>query len=271
MIVWEKFKLIHIIHTLGGCGGTILSRCIGVLPGVALLSEINPASVKLFEQFDPLYQDRNWLNLLNADDAERFSKMDLTSVESFRELIATFHLGADRTGRHLVLRDYNFVDFVGVPFIPEPPRKLQLYDALPPGVPTRSTALIRHPIDQWRSLCKHKIVSDILTPAVFCDAYAGFLDALRMIPVHQYEDFVAQPEDVLMSMCEDLSLLFDPAFHDRFHSFDYVTGDFTRHRENSISRPPRLRVPACVLDQFRSSASFRQILDATGYSEVPAS
>jgi hypothetical protein len=51
--------MIHIVHTLGGCGGTLLSRCIGVLPGVVLLSEINPASVKLFSQFDPLYQDEN--------------------------------------------------------------------------------------------------------------------------------------------------------------------------------------------------------------------
>ena len=40
--------MIHIIHSLGGCGGTVLSRCIGVLPDVALLSEINPGSVKLF-------------------------------------------------------------------------------------------------------------------------------------------------------------------------------------------------------------------------------
>ena len=82
--------MIRIIHTLGGCGGTLLSRCIGVLPGAALLSEINPSSVKLHKDSDPLYQDRTWLHLLSAAEAEYFSKKDLGIIENFRELIGVF-------------------------------------------------------------------------------------------------------------------------------------------------------------------------------------
>jgi len=93
--------MIHIVHALGGCGGTVLSRCIGVLPGIALLSEINSASVKLFPSFDPLYQDKNWLHLLGPADAERFSQMDLGNVEAFRELVDVFHVRASEAGRHL--------------------------------------------------------------------------------------------------------------------------------------------------------------------------
>ena len=170
-----------------------MSRCIGVMPGVALLSEINPASVKLFSRFDPLYQDRNWIHLLEAADLERLSQLRMEETEAFRDAIATFHLRATESGRHLVLRDYSYIDFIGIPFCPNPPQKLMLYGALPAGIPTRSVALIRHPVDQWSSLRKHDLVGDVLHPAVFCDAYASFLDQLGDIPVHKYEDFVDNP------------------------------------------------------------------------------
>src|SRR5450432_2552455 len=90
---------LRIIHTLGGCGGTLLSRCIGVLPGVALLSEVNPASVKLFPSFDPIYQDTTWLQLLTKEDAERCSRMDLREIESFRDLIQVFYDRATASDR----------------------------------------------------------------------------------------------------------------------------------------------------------------------------
>lgn len=259
--------MIHVVHTLGGCGGTVLSRCLGVLPGVALLSEVNPAAVKLFPSFDPLYQDKNWLHLLGPADTERFSSMDLRNVEAFRELVDVLHVRASETGRHLVLRDYNFVDFVGVPFTKEPPRWLTIYAALPAGVPTRAVALIRHPVDQWSSLCKHEAIRPVLPPWAFCGAYAAFLEELGSIPVYKYEDFVARPEMQLRAICGDLALPFDPSFTERFHTFDCVTGDFTRHHEKSISPPCRNMLPPQKLDEFRSSAAFRRILRTTGYAE----
>lgn len=262
--------MIHVVHTLGGCGGTVLSRCIAVLPGVALLSEINPASVKLFSHFDPLYQDKNWLHLLGPADTERFSQMDLGNVEAFRELVDVFHVRASEAGRHLVLRDYNFVDFVGVPYTTDPPRRLTLYAALPAGVPTRAAAFIRHPVDQWSSLCKYEIVRVVLTPSAFCEAYAAFLEELGSIPVYKYEDFVEHPETQLRAICGSLALPFDPSFTERFHTFDYVTGDFTRHQEESISPPCRRKLSPKELDEFRSSAAFRRILRATGYAEPDA-
>ncbi len=263
--------MIHIIHTLGGCGGTILSRCIGVLPRVALLNEINPASVKLFSQFDPLYQDKNWLHLLGPADAARFSQMDLGNVETFRDLLEVLHIRAMEANRHLVLRDYNFVDFVGVPFTPEPPMRLALYDALPADVPTRAVAFIRHPVGQWSSLCKHELVREVLTPSAFCEAYAAFLEELGSAAAYKYEDFVDRPEMELRAICGDLALPFDPSFAERFHRFDYVTGDFSRHQEQAISHPRARKLSPQILDEFRSSAAFRRILDATGYAEPDAS
>src|SRR6266436_2054528 len=216
--------MIRIIHTMGGCGGTLLSRCVGVLPGIALLSEINPGSVKLFPQFDPLYQDKAWLHLLGTTEADHFSKKDLGVIENFRELVGTFYDRASAAGRHLVLRDYNYVDFVGVPFRADPPRRLTLYTALPPALSTTSVAFVRHPIDQWLSLCKHQQVSNVLTPSVFCEAYAAFLEEFGTERVYKYEDFVQNPNSELRAICNDLALPFEPSFMERFHQFDSVTG-----------------------------------------------
>ena len=126
--------MIRIIHTLGGCGGTLLSRCVGVLPGAALLSEINPGSVKLYPHFDPLYQDRTWLRLLGTTEADHFSKRDLRIIGNFRELVGGLHDRASAAARHLIIRDYNYIDFVGTPFVADPPRRLMLYTGLPPAL-----------------------------------------------------------------------------------------------------------------------------------------
>lgn len=255
---------------MGGCGGTLLSRCIGVLPHVALLSELNPRAVKLFPQFDPLYQDRAWLRLLAANETAYFSQKDLSDCESFRELIQVIHDRANAAGRHLVIRDYNFVDFVGVPFVPDPHRKLMLYSALPHSLATTSVALVRHPIDQWLSLCKHEIVRSVLSPSSFCEAYAAFLRSLDAKRIYRYEDFVQNPDAELRAICRDLALPFDASFIDRFHSFDHVTGDMTRLFEQSILRPKRKVLPGALIDEFRSSPSFEFIVQAIGYSESAA-
>ncbi len=259
--------MIRIIHNLGGCGGTLLSRCLGVLPGVALLSEINPFSVKLFPHFDPLYQDRHWLGLLTPADRDRFAAADIGTPDNFRELVAKFHARAGVAGRRLILRDYNYVDFVGIPYIDNPPRRRILYDALPHGVPTAAIAFLRHPVDQWLSLCKHEHVRAILRPSWFLEAYAAFLRDLGDTLAFRYEDFVARPETELRAICAALRLEFDPHFAGKFPGFDHVTGDFTRHHEREISLPARKPVPPDAAAEFRASAAFRYVIERAGYPD----
>jgi hypothetical protein len=259
--------MLRLLHTIGGCGGTLLSRCLGVLPGVALLSEVNPAAVKLFPAFDPLYQDTNWLHLLTEDDVTRFSGLDLAQIDNFRALVQVFYHRAQSSKRHLVIRDYNYIEFVGAPFRTDPPRRLMLAEALSAVMPTSSIALIRHPVDQWLSLSKHLKPSD-LTPREFCDAYAAFLRELGTTAVFKYEDFISSPDDQLQRMCETLQLPFAPQFREQFHQFDGVTGDFTRLREESISPPPPKSLPSEVMEEFLSSKSFHVILANTGYRQA---
>jgi hypothetical protein len=263
----DLFPMIHLVHTLGGCGGTLLSRCLGVMPGAAVLSEVNPAAVNLFPHFDPLYQDEHWLHLLSPEDWTRFSPLDFTVPENFRDLAGVMHDRATQAGRHLILRDWNYIDYLGVPFNPQPPCRLTIYEALPDGVRTIATAFIRHPLDQWVSLCKHEELRPTLTPVIFCDGYLAFLRSLGSIPVRKYEDFVLNPEGEMRAICNDLMLPFEPEFLEKFHAFDAVTGDFTRLRETTISPPPKKPIPSGDLDKFHASESYEQVLRLTGYRE----
>lgn len=258
--------MIRLIHNLGGCGGTLLSRCLGVLPGVALFSEINPLSVNLFAQFHPLHQDREWVHLLEGQDHETFGSADLTQASEFRRLIQRFHHRCNDLSRHLILRDYNFVEFVGVPFVYDPPCRRNIYTALPGDVPTAAVAFLRHPVDQWASLCKHEQVAAVLTPAAFVRAYASFLDDLRGVPIFRYEDFVRDPCDELNRMCTVLHLNFDSSFIDKFAGFDNVTGDFTRHSETHISFPQPKCLPENVIREFLAAPDFERVMAVGGYS-----
>lgn len=262
-----RTRNIRLVYSLGGCGGTVLSRCLAVLPGVALLSEVNPESVKLFPTFDPLYQDSHWMHLLTPIDTEYFSHLDLAVTENFRALMRLLYDRAASTDRHLVIRDYNYVEFIGPPYRSDPPRRLMLREALPPGIPTRAVALIRHPVDQWSSLRKHVHAASALTPALFCDAYAAFLRELATTPIFKYEEFVADPERQLRAMCRELRLPFLSSFRDHFHEFDGVTGDFSRLRDPSISLPEKKSPPPETLDEFRASASYHSVLARTGYRD----
>jgi|HubBroStandDraft_6_1064221.scaffolds.fasta_scaffold1880877_2 hypothetical protein len=50
-----------VIRTLGGCGGTLLARLFGALPGTVVLSETNPRSAALYGgALNPIRQIQEW-------------------------------------------------------------------------------------------------------------------------------------------------------------------------------------------------------------------
>jgi hypothetical protein len=258
---------ISLVHSLGGCGGTLLSRCLGVLPNVALFSEVNPLAVHLFPQFCPLYQDKNWNHLLTPAELDRFSALDLADPANFSRLVAALRKRALQQNRFLVLRDYNYAEFIGIPFFDNPPGAFRIYDALPAGMPVVAIALIRHPIAQWRSLCKRANVAAVLNPERFCSAYLAFLTQLGAKAVFQYETFVREPEAGMRRICRELRLPFDPAFIQRFHEFQNITGDFSRHHEYVIAQSGARHLSPEIIRCFRASRAYQRILSITGYQD----
>lgn len=261
--------MLRVIHNLGGCGGTLLSRCLGALPHVAILSEINPLSVDFFPELNPLYQDRKWLHLLSEEEIAHFSGVDLGEPVHFQAIITALQTRAEERGRILILRDYNYADHIGVPFLPSPPRRRVLYDALTGFGPVAAIAVVRHPVDQWASLRKHVTVRrGALSPSEFGSAYAAFAEGLGSTPVFRYEDLAANPEKELRKICECLQVPFDAGFRQAFHRTDTVTGNLERQADTTISIKPQTAVAEEFLDDFQANPALSRAAIGWGYTEV---
>lgn len=263
--------MLRVVHTLGGCGGTLLSRCWGVLPGVVLLSEINPLLIPFFTQHDPLDQDRRWLHLLSDTERHRFSKHDLSQAAAMSEVIGTLCQKAEDRGLCLILRDFNYAEFIGVPFVANPPRRLVFYECLSQTQVTRSIGLVRHPVDQWASLRQHSNVRRLaVSPSEFADAYVAFVRQLGNTPILRFEGFVADPAAEMRRVCDYLELPFDAGFQTRFQAFDGVTGNFGRRPDGAIQMPARRQLPESQLLEFREHAELREVAASLGYVEFPS-
>ena len=59
---------IRLLANLARAGGTLLSRCLGAMNGIVLLSEIHPIGTHIFSAQS---QARDWYNLLTEAEANR--------------------------------------------------------------------------------------------------------------------------------------------------------------------------------------------------------
>src|SRR5512145_1245226 len=56
---------LRLLHHMARSGGTLISKCLGCMSGVVLLSEIHPLGTN---HFNPLLQAQRWYGLLSTQD-----------------------------------------------------------------------------------------------------------------------------------------------------------------------------------------------------------
>jgi hypothetical protein len=214
---------IRMIHHLSATGGTVISRCLAAMPDVVLLSELHPLTPSMvpFYPLDPLGQVAwNYAHLLPSD--ERMYSLFRERLEPVVDL-CRIH------GKRLVLRDHSHSDYLS-----ERAPGTRLADALRGRYALRQVVTIRNPIDAWLSMVENGFNHHLSGFEQYCERCNRFLDDYSDVPVWRYEDFVAEPDQVMASICEELDLVFLPGFAER--AADVVlTGDSGR-------RPPNIRV-----------------------------
>jgi hypothetical protein len=148
---------LRLVHHMARSGGTPISRCLGCMSGVLLLSEIHPLGTA---RFNPLVQAQRWYGLLSSRDlAELRARQGIGFVDAI-ELI---HQRAVDAGQRLVIRDWSHLDFTGVPFVANPAFRLLTAEALAGRFELRQICTVRHPLDQWLSLRGLAVVQGKLT------------------------------------------------------------------------------------------------------------
>src|SRR3984893_15534303 len=136
----------------------MLAPRIGALPEVVLLSETNPRSAALYSGYlNPVVQVREWLPEL-ASSISTFDENELGYPRRFGELLERLYSAAEKLSLNLVIRDFNYVDFIGIPFIWPVPNDSSLDLAVAGRFCVSPIVVVRHPADQLASLRSHRAI-----------------------------------------------------------------------------------------------------------------
>lgn len=259
---------LRILHHLARTGGTLVSRCLGAMHGVVLLSEVHPFGIR---QNNPLAQAQSWYGLF--DDAE-CRELEATGGMSFAEAIARIEQAATRRGATLVVRDWPHLDFTGVPWEANPPFRLRTAEALAARFELVQVATVRHPLDSWLSLSAQPIMRGRLDLDRYMLGVRRFAETAAAFGFVRYEDVCAEPGRAIADLCRRLDLAFDPSFVERYAGWTRVTGDTgpvgDTRGGGAIRDIPRRRVEGALLERLGDHTDYREALRIMGYEHPEA-
>lgn len=255
-----------VIRTLGGCGGTLVSRLFGALPRTVVLSETNPRSVHLFGgTLNPLRQLRQWRPELLEEVAD-FDDAEIGYPPAFGRMLQGVAATIARHDHRLIVRDFNYVDFIGVPFTWPPPGDFSLDAALAQRFTPRSIYLVRHPVDQLASLRTHRSLERVLSAERFVAGAQAFLERRCGAPLFRYEDLTETPQATFRAMCEALGVAHAPEALTRFTDVKTVTGSLVRAADTSIARAAPLPGADRARQELSQAPGYAPLIAALGYS-----
>lgn len=261
----ERLPSLPVIRNLGGCGGTLLSRLFGALPRTVVLSETNPRSANLFGgHLNPLRQLRRWRPQL-LENAAEFDDAEIGDPPRFGQMLQEIAQVATRCDYRLIIRDFNYADYIGVPFIWPPAHDSSLDAAIQDRFSPRSVVLIRHPADQLASLRTHRSLETVLTAQRFVAGSHAFLDDHGTSPIFRYEDLTMEPGMLFQEMCEALAIPFSASALENFATVDDVTGSLGRAAERQIVAAPSTPGAARARCELADVPGHDSLLERLGY------
>ncbi len=256
---------VRILHNLARAGGTLVSKCLGCMDRIVLLSEIHPQGGKYF---NPVTQAHQWHKLLNAEDREKLK--EAKNVD-FTDGIKLIQSRCRQRGDELVIRDWGHLDFMAVPFLARAGFRSLLADALGAGFELRRISLVRHPVDEWLSLSKLAVVQGKLSLEMYLRGYLHFAKQGLGTGFVRYEDFTREPVWQMKVICEKLQLPFDESFMEKWYDYKKVTGDTSSQSRGAKLRriQPLARQPVSpeLLEKFRNNDDYWESLKLLGYSD----
>ncbi len=256
---------VRLLHHLARSGGTLISRCLASMQGVALLSEIHPAGAAVhYPLYDPLDQARRWYGLF--DEAEA-AKLGRTRPERFAAVVGLIGERCRAQGLALVIRDWSHLDFIGVPYRRETGGVLETVAVLAPHFALRRFATVRHPIPQWLSLKRLQGTTELTLERYLAGCHAFAKEAVATGFV-RYEDFTRAPGDALAEIARALDVAYDPGFIDRWSSYRHMTGDTPALDETAIAPWKPRPLPPGLAKRFEANDDYRRTIALLGYEHV---
>lgn len=252
-----------ILHQLARTGGTIINRCLGCMRNIVMLSELHPTHPQA-RRFHPLYQAGQWFDLISLEERATLRANALRGGGSFVRSIKLIEERTRLSGRHLLIREFSHPDFLRTPRT-QPVFRSRMVDEFGALYAPRRSAVVRHPLDQWRSMQDYPASSGVCSLSDYLHGYRRFAEMAVEVGFVRYEDFCRDPAATLQQLCGNLAVPFDASFGERWMYYDRLTGD--------VSRPPALPIRARkrpppsdqLMEALLQSADYRASLTLLGY------
>lgn len=220
---------VNIMLCYARSGGTVLNQCLGLLPNVVVLSELNPLGGGWGVEGEK--------SLMTVkDQAKGWYGIDLKN-EDFADSVIELNSKCE----HLIIRDWSFVNFWPHPKNSKnPPDSLLILDELEGKCELRVFAFVRNSIDVFLSRGGNLVD--------FASAYLKYVQQLkdRNIQIFYYEEFCISPKNVLMSICDYCGLEYKDTTED-YMNFKNVHGD-VQHSSRGIEQGKIASLPRIELD-----------------------
>jgi hypothetical protein len=94
--------LIRLVQALPRSGGTVLSRCLGVIANTVLLSQIHPQG---YLHHNTLLQARDWYYLVTDEEIASLAQ-SVTTKTIFHDQIGLIYQRSVKQGSNLIVRDW---------------------------------------------------------------------------------------------------------------------------------------------------------------------
>lgn len=281
---------IRMIHHLPRAGGTVISKCLGAMGDVTLLSELSPydgahAKTVLFHRgkapsisllapeasprggpavttvYHPLYQACYWFRLVRPHELEAlYRELD------YAGLVELIHRRASERGETLIIRDWLYLDFWAKPFALQPTFQLSFANLLAQRFQVKQVFTVRHPLDMWLSWRSYGSEQE-LDLGTFMRGCRVFAELAAGYGFYRYEDFAKQPAQVLERLCDDLEVTYDETYTYRWFNNRLITGDIDPTRGTDEILPfERRTVDEDVLRRVRTNPDYQATLSLLGYA-----
>ena len=242
---------INIFLCFSRSGGTVLNQCLGCLPNVVIMSEVNPLGGGWGKEGE------------NSPTTIQAQAKEWYGIELQHSSFAESAIELSEKCGHLIIRDWSFANFVPNPTNQfNPPGRFLTVDALS-NVPTHIFAFVRNAAEVYLS------IEGVLEPfAYYYRKYAEYLASMQF-KIFKYEDFCENPELVLKQICDHCEIPYFPVT-DSYSKFITVNGDTQNDKsrgilQNKIARLPRKAAPNHIEEAIKALNDLNIADELLGY------
>jgi len=246
---------IRFLLALDGAGAPLVTRCLGSMSGVVMLSRVHPAAKN---GNNPLEQAYKWFGLFEKSDIERLQKQ---SDWPYHEIIQMIAERAEKKNQILVIADRSHPDFVDDKPISELPGIFLHPTVLEARMMPKSVALIRHPVDQWIHL-QNQLGPDAPGVEVFLRGYRRFSDCLPGIETVRFEDFLADPASTLTTLCAQLDIPYNADWETGWNDYTTFVNEPAREKPEGAAD---LSATEEILALFEANPDYAPTVEKLGY------